>query len=121
MPVAYTGYDLGLKGLGDVCGPNQCSWYDWIWTTDSCLNYLNCANPSDPRAVAMNQSVLTAVSQGAGSMVGSAAGEIVGGVATGVGTGVTSGLVNSTDYTGVITLLAAGLLGVIVLEKLVRL
>lgn len=58
------------QGLGD-CGTDPCGWTDWVWVSDSCLSYLQCADPSDSRVVAMNKGLVAGVTNTAANMAGS--------------------------------------------------
>lgn len=73
---------MRLEGIGDTgaggqdCGANPCTFLDSIyagWGSPSCLPYLACMNPNDPRVVGALQSVTTSVA----ADVGTAAGTIV--------------------------------------------
>lgn len=78
------------RGMGDTtlpastCGANPCGFLDWIWVSDACCNYLQCANPSDPRIFNLNAScnaqgpLLPAVGTEIGQTVGNAVGSTVG-------------------------------------------
>lgn len=89
-----------------ACGVDECGWWDQVWVRDACLTYLRCANPSDPRVIAMDQGFFT----GAGAAVGGAAGQ--------AGRGLLSGLFQNADgTTNFVTVGLIGLLGVVLISK----
>ncbi len=103
-PVGGTGTALPIAP--PTCGTDQCSWWDQIWVRDACLAYLRCANPTDPRVIAMDQGFFT----GAGAAVGGAAGQ--------ASRGLLSGLFQNADGTvNFVTVGLIGLLGVVLISK----
>lgn len=87
--------------------PGSCSWYDWVYTTDSCLQYLACADPSDAR---YQCAVLGALGCG-----GKAFGTGVANAVTGVGSGLTTGA--AANPTGLLVIAAVVIGAVLLLKK----
>ena len=73
-----------MIGLGDACGTNPCTWWDDIYVRDACLNYLACADPTNPLYVGATKGGLYLAGQAVGSAAGTAVTELTGGAASGI-------------------------------------
>jgi len=106
---------MRLEGLGQStsitalnapqCGDNPCTWFDNVWVSDACLNYLQCAQPGNILVTAMNQGT------------GAAAGQAVGQVATGVVGGAATGIGNTVGTNGALIIAAAAMLALLIVLK----
>jgi hypothetical protein len=110
-----------VEGLGPgpdsspTCGANPCGLTDYIWTSDACLSYLGCADPTNGLYVGATQGGLTVVSQAAGSAAGTITSDVVGGVVGGVVSGVSSS--SGLSPVVIIGAAAAGLLLLMTMMK----
>jgi hypothetical protein len=74
----------GLRGLGDDCGADPCTWWDQVYMRDACLAYKTCVNPNDPEVVLVNKGLLVGGAQVAGTAVGQTAGTAIESTVTGL-------------------------------------
>jgi len=119
--VAYTGY--GMRGLGDTSG-SPCNWFDNVWLTQPCQDYLQANDPTNPLLVMVQNGAIVGGAQVVGNTVGTAAGDAVGS-AVGSATGAAASSVEQTGLSyfqnsnGSLNLVTIGLagLGIFVLLK----
>jgi hypothetical protein len=74
----------GLRGLGDDCGDDPCTWLDQVYMRDACLAYKTCVNPNDPEVVLVTKGLLVGGAQVAGTAVGQTAGQAIKSTVTGL-------------------------------------
>ena len=64
--------------LGDTSTANPCTWWDNIWLGQSCQDYLQANDPTNPLLVMVQKGALVGGASVAGTTIGTAAGDLVG-------------------------------------------
>ena|SRR5271165_808021 len=99
---------MSLVGMGQLapgpasdptCGANPCGMFDYVWLSQTCQDYLGCADPTNALYVGATKGALALVGQTAGTAVGSTVAGVSSGLVSGISasTGVPSTLI----YVGV--------------------
>lgn len=84
MRIGAIGTAASAVPASDSCGANPCTWFDNVYVGDSCLSFLQCADPTNLLVTGANQGLLAAT------------GQAVTQVAVGAVSGAATGLVNDT-------------------------
>ena len=106
MRLEGLGQSTSITSISDTsCGDNPCTWFDNVWVSDSCLSFLQCAQPTNL--------LVTAMSGGAGAAVGQAVGQTVAGTVGGTAQGVG----NTVGVSGALMIAAAAALLLVVAMK----
>lgn len=106
--------DTGNIPYDQLVNQSPCGAFDWVYTSDACLNWLGQNNPSDPRYVGATKGLLYLGSQTAGSAATQAVNEVV----AGIGSGIANAASQAPVTTGIsITLLVVAGLAALVLAK----
>lgn len=96
MPMIPSGpVPVNLRGLGagwsseipssSQCGNNPCSWFDNVYLSSDCVNFLRCADPTNSLVTRADEGILQAIGQTAGGMVGGTVGNFGGSLASSAG------------------------------------
>jgi len=68
-----------------TCATNPCSWVDYIWAGQPCINWYAQCNPTSPFYLAVTKGALSAIGSTAGQAVGATAGGLFDGLAGATG------------------------------------
>ncbi len=98
--------------LGDTSSANPCTWWDDIYLTQPCQNYLQANDPTNPLLVMVQQGAIVGGAQVLGTTVGTSVSTAVNATATSLFVDPTTGNLNIT------TILVVGL-GLYVTMKLI--
>ena len=99
--------------LGDTSTANPCTWWDDVYLTQPCQNYLQANDPTNPLLVMVQQGAIVGGAQVVGNTVGTAASTAVNAVTESIFTDPTTG---STNWTMIALLGIAGFVGFKLLE-----
>ena len=113
-----------LTGLGDT---SPCTWWDDVWLTSPCQQYLEANDPNNALLVMVQKGALvggatvagTTIGTAAGDLVGSTAGATVGAASDSINQSVSGFFTNPDGSMNVPTIMIAGL-GIFLLMKAIK-